>query len=52
MTLSDFENSLMDLARLIRNTIMYLSLAIHFEEQLKKDSNVALTLEKSLPLKK
>lgn len=52
MPLSEFENSLMDLARLVRNTIMYLSLAINFEERLKKDHNDALIFEKSVPLKR
>ncbi|MGE4314534.1 LA2681 family HEPN domain-containing protein [Acinetobacter sp.] len=52
MPLAEFEKSLMDLARLVRNSIMYLSLAIHFEETQKLDHDDDLILEKTVPLKR
>lgn len=52
MPLAEFEKSLMDLARLVRNSIMYLSLAIQFEERQKLEGGDELILEKSLPLKR
>lgn len=47
---SDFETRLMTLMRLARNSIMYLSLAIHLEEQNKPDSDKLVLLRK-VPLK-
>lgn len=52
MPLAEFEKSLMDLARLVRNSIMYLSLAIQFEEKQKLEESDELILSKSLPLKR
>lgn len=45
---SDFESRLMTLLNLTRNSIMYLSLAIHFEEQDKQD-NESFVLTKEVP---
>lgn len=50
MPLSEFENALMNLARLVRNSLMYLSLAVHFEESNKPESD-DLTLEREVPLR-
>ncbi len=47
---SEFESRLMTLMKLARNSIMYLSLAIHVEEQNKSD-NSALMMPKEVPLK-
>lgn len=47
--ISQFESRLMTLIKLARNSIMYLSLAIHFEE--KKRSNEGLYLPIAVPLK-
>lgn len=47
---SEFESRLMMLMKLARNSIMYLSLAIHVEEQNKPDSGV-LMMPKEVPLK-
>lgn len=52
MPLAEFENSLMDLAKLVRNSIMYLSLAIHFEETQKLDHGDDFIFEKPVPLKR
>lgn len=50
ISVSDFESRLMTLMRLARNSIMYLSLAIHFEERNRID-NDALVLPREVPLK-
>lgn len=47
---SDFESRLMMLMKLVRNSIMYLSLAIHLEEKNKPD-NDALTISREVLLK-
>ena len=47
---SEFESRLMTLMKLARNSIMYLSLAIHFEEQNKPD-NDGLIMFREVPLK-
>ncbi|WP_205068310.1 LA2681 family HEPN domain-containing protein [Photobacterium phosphoreum] len=47
---SEFESRLMTLMKLARNSIMYLSLAIHVEEQNKSD-NGALIMPQEVPLK-
>lgn len=47
---SEFESRLMTLMKLARNSIMYLSLAIHVEEKNKPD-NGALMMPKEVPLK-
>lgn len=50
IAISEFETRLMTLMRLVRNSIMYLSLAIHFEEQKKTDDD-AFVISKDVPLK-
>jgi len=50
MPLSEFENSLMDLVRLVRNALMYLSFAVQFEEKMKSDPE-GLILQRVVPLK-
>lgn len=50
MPLSEFENSLMDLVRLVRNALMYLSFAVQFEEKMKDESE-GLILQRTVPLK-
>lgn len=47
---SEFESRLMTLMKLARSSIMYLSLAIHVEEQNKPDKGV-LMMPKVVPLK-
>ncbi|CAH7012918.1 conserved hypothetical protein [Vibrio chagasii] len=47
---SEFESRLMTLMKLARNSVMYLSLAIHVEERNKPD-NGALMMPKEVPLK-
>lgn len=47
---SDFESRLMTLLHLTRNSIMYLSLAIHFEEQSKQNNN-SFVISRELPIK-
>ncbi|MBL4898519.1 MAG: hypothetical protein JKX76_02600, partial [Colwellia sp.] len=47
---SEFESRLMTLMKLARNSIMYLSLAIHLEEKIKSDDG-ALKIHKEVPLK-
>lgn len=47
---SEFESRLMTLMKLARNSIMYLSLAIHLEEQ-NKPNNDALMMTREVPLK-
>lgn len=47
---SEFESRLMTLMKLARNSIMYLSLAIHFEERNKSD-NDAFIISKDVPLR-
>ena len=47
---SEFESRLMTLMKIARNSIMYLSLAIHVEEKNKPD-NGALSMHKEVPLK-
>lgn len=49
MPLSQFESRLMTLTKLARNSIIYLSLSIHFEE--KKRPNGKIYLPKGVPLK-
>lgn len=48
--LSEFENSLMDLVRLVRNSLMYLSFAVQFEEKMKPQPE-GLILQREIPLK-
>ena len=50
MPISEFEQSLIDLARLVRNSLMYLSLAVHYEERLKPIDN-ELVFSKEVPIK-
>lgn len=50
ITESEFESRLMTLMRLARNSIMYLSLAIHLEEENKPDDGI-VRMPKSVPLK-
>ncbi len=50
ITESEFESRLMTLMKLARNSIMYLSLAIHFEEKNKPDDGV-IRMSKEVPLK-
>lgn len=50
ITESEFESRLMTLMKLARNSVMYLSLAIHAEERNKPD-NGALMMPKEVPLK-
>lgn len=47
---SEFESRLMTLMKLARNSIMYLSLAIHVEEK-NKPNNDALIMHQEVPLK-
>ena len=47
--ISQFESRLMTLIKLARNSIMYLSLALHFEE--KKRPGEGLYLPMDVPLK-
>lgn len=47
---SEFESRLMTLMKITRNSIMYLSLAIHAQEQ-NKPNNGALMMHKEVPLK-
>ncbi|MCL6242579.1 MULTISPECIES: LA2681 family HEPN domain-containing protein [Acinetobacter] len=48
--LSEFESSLMDLVRLVRNSLMYLSFAVQFEEKMKPQPE-GLILQREIPLK-
>lgn len=48
---SEFESRLMTLMKLARNSIMYLSLAIHLEEQNKPDID-GLMMSREVPLKR
>ncbi len=50
MPISEFEESLMELIRLVRNSLMYLSLAVHYEEREKLIGN-DLILSKEVPIK-
>jgi len=50
MPISEFEQSLIDLARLVRNSLMYLSLAVHYEERLKPIDNESV-FSKEVPIK-
>jgi hypothetical protein len=50
MPISDFELSLMDLARIVRNSLMYLSLAVHYEE-MQKTIDSELVITKAVPIK-
>jgi transcription antitermination factor NusA-like protein len=50
MPISEFEESLMELIRLIRNSLMYLSLAVHYEEREKSIDN-DLILSREVPIK-
>lgn len=51
MPISEFEESLLTLARLIRNSLMYLSLAVHLEESWREGED-KLVLSRFVPLKK
>lgn len=50
MPISEFEQYLIDLARLVRNSLMYLCLAVHYEERLKPIDN-ELVFSKEVPIK-
>lgn len=50
ITVSDFESRLLRLMRLARNAIMYLSLAIHLEEQNKPNHGMPM-MSRDVPLK-
>ncbi|ENU81142.1 hypothetical protein F975_01003 [Acinetobacter sp. ANC 3789] len=50
MPLSEFEESLMHLTRLARNSLMYLSLLVQYEEK-NKPRDGKLVLEREVPLK-
>ncbi|PWB13592.1 hypothetical protein DCO44_12965, partial [Acinetobacter sp. AM] len=50
MPISEFELSLMNLARNVRNSLMYLSLAVHYEER-KKPIDSELVITKVVPIK-
>lgn len=50
MPISEFEQSLIDLARLVRNSLMYLSLAVHYEEK-RKLIDSEFVLSKEVPIK-
>lgn len=50
MPISEFEECLMNLARLARNSLMYLSLAVHYEEKNKPVDDM-LILRREVPLK-
>lgn len=50
MPISDFEESLMELIRLVRNSLMYLGLAVHYEER-KKSIDNDLVWNKEVPIK-
>lgn len=50
MPISEFEQSLMDLVRLVRNSLMYLSLTVHYEERGKPIGD-GLIWEKVVPIK-
>ncbi|EBD8036722.1 hypothetical protein C6J90_22725, partial [Salmonella enterica] len=47
--ISQFESRIMQLIGLARNSIMYLSLAIHFEE--RKRPNDGIYMQREVPLK-
>ncbi|XYQ96081.1 hypothetical protein ACTABX_05430 [Pseudomonas syringae] len=47
--ITQFESRLMTLIKLARNSIMYLSLAIHFEERKRPNDQIFIPME--LPLK-
>ncbi|MEH3859664.1 hypothetical protein POX29_21080, partial [Hafnia alvei] len=48
---TDFESRLTLLMKLVRRSIIYLSLAIHWEQQKSKDNNTVL-ISREVPLKK
>lgn len=48
--ISEFEQSLMNLIRLVRNSLIYLSLAVHYEERQKTDT-IDNILCKNVPIK-
>ncbi|CAB1211848.1 LA2681 family HEPN domain-containing protein [Acinetobacter bouvetii] len=50
MPISEFEQSLMDLLRIVRNSLMYLSLAVHYEEK-EKPIDGELIITKAVPIK-
>lgn len=47
---TDFESRLTLLMKLVRRSIIYLSLAIHWEQQKSKDNNTVL-ISREVPLK-
>ncbi|OTG66586.1 LA2681 family HEPN domain-containing protein [Acinetobacter silvestris] len=52
MPLSEFYESLMVLVKLVRNALLYLSLAVHFEENKRKGKEDKLVFNRVVPLKK